>query len=128
MDKLSNNFPTFLYLAYGSWEFRKQAMLSLQSLIVRKVPLKNIVVFTDYPDEFRDVSIEIIPATKSQIKKWEGPFAFHHRLKIELIRYVFNKFGRHLLYIDSDTIWLNDPTRICNLLDNGCLVMKENRQ
>lgn len=128
MDELSNNFPTFLYLSYGSWQFRKQAILSIQSLIVRKVPLKNIVVFTDYPDEFRDVSAEIIPATKSQIKEWQGRFAYPHRLKIELIRYVFNKFERSLLYIDSDTIWLNDPTRICNLLDNGCLVMYEKEQ
>ena len=102
---------TFLYQAYGSWHFAKQAVLAVLSLLRHGVSPDDVIVFTDAPEEFADLKIHVLQATAATIKAWQRPYCHPHRLKIELIRHIFGSVKTPLVYLDSDTVWLNSPAR-----------------
>jgi hypothetical protein len=115
----------FVYLAHGGWEFRKEAVLSISSL-AEKGPLPGkILVYTDRPDEFKNLPVEPVLLTKSRIKSWQGPYGFMHRMKIELLRELLREGRGHLIFVDSDTVWRDGPARICEFLHDGCVVLQD---
>ncbi len=115
----------FVYMAYGGWQFRKQAVLSIRSLAEKMPAASKILVYTDRPGEFEDLPVEPRLITKSQIKSWKGPYGFSHRMKIELLMDLFSEAGCHLVYVDSDTFWTGGPESICEFLRQGYAVMHE---
>ena len=118
-----NDFCTVLYLAYGGWQFRKQAVVSISSLLgMGPIPGK-IIAFTDRPRDFERLPIEIIHISQEQIKKWKGPYGFTHRLKMELVLDVLKKSGNSVVYVDSDTFWIRNPGNIFRFLEEGFPVM-----
>jgi hypothetical protein len=115
----------FVYMAYGGWQFRKQAVLSILSLAEKMPAASKILVYTDRPGEFENLPVEPRLLTKSRIKSWKGPYAFSHRMKIELLMDLFSEAGGHLLYVDSDTFWTGGTESIYESLRQGCAVMHE---
>ncbi|MFZ2446021.1 MAG: hypothetical protein WAW37_06670 [Syntrophobacteraceae bacterium] len=115
----------FVYLAHGGRQFRKGAVLSISSLLATGPVPGDIVVFTDRPGDFEGLPVEIAPLTKALLKKWKGPYGFTHRVKIELIRDVLEKYGKSVIFMDSDTFWTESPAGICRFLDEGFPVLHE---
>jgi hypothetical protein len=114
----------FVYLAHGGWEFRKEAVLSISSLVEKRPFPGEILVYTDRPEEFENLPVEPVLLTKSMIKSWQGPYRFMHRMKIELLRELFREGGGHLVFVDSDTVWTDGPAEICEFLRDGYVVMQ----
>ncbi|MGC9196871.1 MAG: hypothetical protein ACP5IL_15660 [Syntrophobacteraceae bacterium] len=118
-----NEGSMLVYLAYGSWQFRRQAVLSILSLVQMGSVPDKILVYTDSPDEFKKLPVEPVLLDKSGIKSWRGPYGFTHRAKIELLRSVYKKGERHVVLVDSDTFWMHSPSKIYESLQAGCAVM-----
>ncbi len=113
----------FVYLAYGGGQFRRQAVLSVLSLLQFGPIPGRILVYTDRPDEFEKLPVEPVLLDKDTIRRWKGPYGFAHRIKIELLRSLFKKSDRHLVFVDSDTVWTRSPEGIYKSLQEGCAVM-----
>ncbi|MHC1724765.1 MAG: hypothetical protein AB9866_01880 [Syntrophobacteraceae bacterium] len=115
----------FVYLAYGGWQFRKEAILSISSLQQFGPIPGKILVFTDLPAEFESLPVQTALLEKQQIKNWRGPYGYTHRVKIELVREVLKRFGNPVIFIDSDTFWITGPAGICSLIQDGLCVFHE---
>jgi hypothetical protein len=118
----------FVYLVHSGWEFHKQAVLSISSLVEKRPFPGEILVYTDRPEAFKNLPVEPVLLTKKLIKSWQGPYGFNHRMKIELLRGLFGQGEGHLVYVDSDTFWTEGPERISEFLRGGCAVMHEREQ
>ena len=115
----------FVYLVHGGQEFYRQAVLSISSL-AGKMPFDGeILVYTDRPGKFENLPVEPVLLSKRRIKSWQGPYRFNHRMKIELLRDLFTPGEGHLVYVDSDTFWMEGPDRIFEFLRGGHAVMYE---
>ncbi|MDR3557563.1 MAG: hypothetical protein P4L55_22625 [Syntrophobacteraceae bacterium] len=114
---------SFVYMAYGGWQFRRQALLSVLSLVQSGAVPGRVLVYTDRPDEFEKLPVETVLLDKGSIKSWKGPYGFSHRMKIELLRSLFKEADGHVVYVDSDTIWTREPAGIYQSLREGCAVM-----
>jgi hypothetical protein len=115
----------FIYLAYGGWQFRKEAVISVRSL-AEKGPLPGkILVYTDRPREFEHLPVEPVLLTKSRMKRWMGPYGFTHRMKIELLMELFREGGGHLILVDGDSVWTDGPARMCESLESGRVLMHD---
>ncbi len=121
---MAGNFIV-LYLAFGGWQFRKQAILSISSLLQSGPVPGKILVFTDFPADFESLPVQTELLEKQQAKRWRGPYGFTLRIKIELLREVLKKYGNPVIFIDSDTLWLNSPAGICRLIEQGACVFHE---
>lgn len=113
----------FVYMAYGGWQFRRQAVLSILSLLQYGPLPGKILVYTDRPGEFKELPVEAVFLDKPTIKNWRGPYGYIHRMKIELLDSLFKKNRRHVVFVDSDTIWTRSPAGIYESLDNARAVM-----
>ncbi|HEY8933594.1 MAG TPA: hypothetical protein VIM65_00165 [Cyclobacteriaceae bacterium] len=71
-------------------------------------------LFTDNPDYFQkylnDFPIRYFVLTPDKIKAMRGDIDFLHRMKIALIDEAFEHADQNLLYADSDTFFLKDPS------------------
>jgi len=124
IENMNSSF-IFLYLAYGGWQFRKEAVLSISSLIEQGPVPGKILVFTDRPLEFRDLPVDTVVVTARQIRKWRGPYGYTHRVKIELVREVLKEYGTSVIFVDSDSFWTSSPERLCRFVEEGFAVMHE---
>jgi hypothetical protein len=113
----------FVYMAYGGWQFRKQAVVSISSLIPKMPDPGAILLYTDRPEEFESLPAEPVVLSKSRIKSWRGPYGYTHRMKIEMLRDLFSQGKGHVVFVDSDTFWTKGPEKICESLRGGCPVM-----
>ncbi len=115
----------FIYLAYGGQQFRKQAVISISSMIDRGPVPGKILVYTDRPEEYENLPVETVLVTKNRIRLWKGPYGYTHRVKIELVGAVFRETGKPVIFVDSDTIWANSLEKTCEHLREGYPVMYE---
>lgn len=116
----------FVYMAYGGWQFRSQAVLSIHSFAALKGAGElEIIVYTDEPSEFEHLPVETVHLTRERIRNWRGPYGFSHRMKIELLMDLFKEGRGHIVYVDSDTFWTKPPEDILRFLDEGRPVMHE---
>jgi len=125
MSTSAQRHPKFVYQAYGARRFRLQAELSIRSLLAQGVAADCVVVFTDHPEEFANLSGHTLDATASLLRQWSGACGFHHRVKIELIRCVRSAFDLPVVYVDSDTIWRGPPDGIYRHLADEHFVMHQ---
>ncbi len=113
----------FVYLAYGGGQFRRQALLSVLSLLEYGPIPGRILVYTDRPDEFEKLPVEPVLLDKDTIRSWKGRYGYTHRIKVELLRSLFKGCDGHLVFVDSDTVWMRSPEGIYKSLQEGCAVM-----
>lgn len=73
----------------------------------------KVILFTDNPDfftpYFKDQPVEYILLTPDKIRAMRGSIDFLHRMKIALIEEAFRTTNTNLLYVDSDTFFIDDP-------------------
>jgi hypothetical protein len=115
----------FVYMAHGGWQFRKQAILSIFSLVEKGPVPGKILVYTDRPEEFENLPAEPVLLDKSRIKRWRGPYGYTHRMKMGLLRDLFGEAEGHVVFVDSDTFWTDGSIKVCEFLHDGCAVMHD---
>lgn len=107
-----------------------RAVLSLWSYYaVAKPPNASLrsLLFTDDPSFFKDwlkgLPVVYVTLTPRRIKEMRGDIDFLHRIKICIIEEAFEMTDGHLLYVDSDTFFTNDPADILAALDHTTAFM-----
>ncbi|UOG76093.1 hypothetical protein MTX78_05695 [Hymenobacter tibetensis] len=114
---------SLIYLAYGLPDLINEgiySILSYQRLARRD--LAQILIYTDQPTEFQQVlgtpaNIQYPPISAGQWQAWRGSRVY--LLKIEVLKHAAEHYPGNLLFVDTDTIWQQDPEPIFHALGGG---------
>lgn len=103
--------------SFGRESELKRAILTILSFYAQtSQPVEDtqVLVFTDNPDYFKaylaGLPVKYSLLTPEKVKQMRGEIDFLHRMKIALIEEAFNTLEGDLLYTDSDTFFIADPT------------------
>jgi hypothetical protein len=105
---------TILYLSHGGQKYHDQTRYSVLTLLALLFAQNRddvrIVVYTDRPDELpaHDL-VEAVRVSSADIAAWRGPLDYVHRIKLGILRRAIGELGAPLIYVDSDTRWLQIP-------------------
>ncbi len=96
-----------LYLSYGSGPHEQEVICSLLSAYRWSAPgdTYRILVYTDHPESYRDLPLEIQFVSPMQWQEWSGPKQFNHRRKILALQHAMQTYGGPVVLLDGDT-WL----------------------
>lgn len=97
--------------SFGRESEYKRVILSIWSYWLYH-PTGRVLLFTDAPDYFsiffKDMPVQYKPLTDEKLKLMRGSIDFLHRIKIAIIEEAFAHGGENLLYIDSDTFFIDN--------------------
>lgn len=100
--------------SFGNENEYRRAILMIWSFWVHAATSAKVVLFTDRPDYFESYffgqPVEYILLTPEMIKSMRGDIDFLHRMKISMIEEAFGRSKNNLLYADSDTFFISDPS------------------
>jgi hypothetical protein len=115
-----------VYIAFGSDDFRNEALCSVLSYLLVRKPDEDttVLIYTDIVEHFHqlaDVTAPIIyeEVSPAQWQLWRGAINFIHRIKVEVLLHATQKYGGNTLFLDSDTFFLQSPTPIFHALSGG---------
>lgn len=104
-----------VYQAYGHEAILEECLWSLLSLSrwIQPEEAPDVWIYTDQPEWFQawpiPFSVVYQKLDAEKIKAWRGPQNFVHRLKIELLADVLKQRPGPLLYLDTDTEFVQSP-------------------
>ncbi|MBB2148412.1 hypothetical protein [Pedobacter gandavensis] len=109
-------------LSYGrETEYRRAifSILSFYSWSTSDLKGLRILIYTDHPQFFEPylghIPIEYVLLTEALRKEMLGALDFIHRIKVGVIDLTFKQYPNdHLLFIDSDTFFTEDPKMLWN--------------
>lgn len=112
-----------IYQAYGSPDILNEALLSILSYL-RQQAGATVLVYTDNPAHFRAVlgeaaRVEYVFIEPAQWQEWRGEIDFVHRVKIKVLQHAAAHYAGQLLYVDTDTVFLQSPADIFAALGRG---------
>jgi hypothetical protein len=105
---------TILYLSHGGQKYHDQTRFSVLTLLAQLIEHDRndfrIAVYTDQPGQLpaHDL-IQALPVSPESLAAWRGPLDYVHRIKLCLLRRALCELGAPLIYVDSDTRWLQIP-------------------
>lgn len=109
--------------SFGRENEYKRAILTILSYFAHvPAPFRNskALLFTDNPAYFEpyfgNLPVEFVLLTPEKIRTMRGKIDFLHRMKIAMIEEAFDRCEGPLLYADSDTFFLSDPTALMRSL------------
>jgi hypothetical protein len=74
----------------------------------------RVILFTDKPNYFQcflqNLPVEYVLLSSDKIRQMRGKIDFLHRMKIALIEEAFGMIDGNMLYADSDTFFIADPS------------------
>lgn len=114
-------------LSYGrETEYRRAifSILSFCSWSTTNLNSLRILVYTDHPPFFEQylahIPIEYVLLTDELRAEMLGELDFIHRIKVGVIDLTFKQYPNdHLLFIDSDTFFTEDPKMLLNGFKSG---------
>lgn len=123
---------TYVFLAYGdSPECHKQTLASVCSLKSVK-HLRNdyrTVIYTDKPAYYKWLQLDAIESVNTTLlAEWMGPSGFGFRIKPCLIADLAKKHSGPIIYLDGDTIAINDLSELEEYIMSGtntCVMHKK---
>jgi hypothetical protein len=116
---------TILYLSHGGRKYHDQtrySILTLLALLIRHHRNDvRIAVYTDAPEEVppHDL-VQAMPISARDLAAWRGPLDYVHRIKLGVLKRAFGDLGAPLIYVDSDTRWLQIPDASFAALGTVC--------
>jgi hypothetical protein len=115
-----------VYIAFGSDDFRNEALCSVLSYLLVWKPDEDttVLIYTDNTNHFHQLSDATAPiiyeeVSSAQWQQWRGEINFVHRIKVEVLLHAVQKYGGNTLFLDSDTFFLQSPTPVFNALSAG---------
>ena len=123
---MKTNFVVFQ--AYGLEDILNEALVAIAS-IYKVTNVENrpqIVVFTDsesYLSSFLPAEIKYIDTPKFKWEEWKGSACFVHRAKIEMLRNFCEDHIGNVLYCDTDTYFLSNPSSLFYQISEGNVLM-----
>jgi hypothetical protein len=108
------NENRIVYVSFGGQKFEDQTRYSVLTLLhllaERQRDDYRIVVYTDRPERVPQhpwVTAERIDP--ADLGRWRGPLENVHRIRLEVLHRAVATYGLPLVYVDSDTRWLELP-------------------
>ena len=111
-----------IYFAYGREDIFAQTLYSILSLLHvcerdgasgRGGPGERagcrIAVYTDAPERFAALPVEVVALTQAQLDEWLGGSDYIHRRKTCVILDALDRFAAPVAFIDSDTWFIAHP-------------------
>lgn len=105
---------TILYLSHGGQKYHDQTRYSVLTLLALLLAQNRndvrIVVYTDRPDQLpaHDL-VQAVRVSPGDFAAWRGPLDYVHRIKLGVLQRALGEVGAPLIYVDSDTRWLQMP-------------------
>ena len=122
-------------LSYGNEIELKRAIVAVFSFFSFTSSLHlqgkvRVIIYTDNPkyfkDYFQEMNVEYNLLTLEKSVEMLGGTDYLFRRKIALIDEIFRIFpGEHILFIDSDTFFIRDPTAMLKDIESGASFMHE---
>jgi hypothetical protein len=104
-------------------------ILSFYSVVSDAIADYKILLFTDHVSIFKKnlpgLEIEYIPLSPEIISEWTGNFKFIHRMKISILEEAFKRTDGNIIYSDTDSFFLQDPTPLIKIISPGKSYMHE---
>ncbi|MCJ8170407.1 hypothetical protein [Atopomonas sediminilitoris] len=100
-----------VYFTYGTDCFHIEARFSILTALFRspeRTPTFSIFVYTDSPQYFSDLPVDITCIDAAQLNAWQGPHGYIHRSKHEIMLRALDR-TETAIFIDSDTYFTQDP-------------------
>ncbi|MBO0360254.1 hypothetical protein J0X19_20005 [Hymenobacter sp. BT186] len=114
---------SLIYLAYGLPDLINEGIYSILSYqrLVQHAPVQ-ILIYTDQPAEFQHVlgeqpHIHYPVVSPEQWQAWRGSRVY--LLKIEVLKHAAKHYPGNLLFVDTDTIWQQDPAPVFQAISRG---------
>ncbi|OGX92168.1 hypothetical protein [Hymenobacter coccineus] len=112
-----------LYQAYGNPDVLNEALFSILSYLRQPVGAR-VVVYTDNPAHFQRIlgeaaAVEYVPIAPAQWQAWRGEIDFVHRVKIEVLLHAAARYAGNLLYVDTDTVFVQPLAEVFGALGRG---------
>lgn len=111
-----------VYFAYGREDIFEQTLYSILSLLhvcERERRGCRIAVYTDAPERFAALPVEIVALSQAQLDEWLGGSDYIHRRKTCVILDALERFADKMAFIDSDTWFAAHPARIFAVVGPG---------
>jgi hypothetical protein len=115
-----------VYIAFGSDDFRNEALCSVLSYLLVRKPDEDttVLIYTDNANHFQQLAEATAPIIYEEVEptqwqQWRGEIDFVHRIKVEVLLHAVQKYGGNTLFLDSDTFFLQSPTPIFDALAAG---------
>lgn len=122
---------TLVYLCYGKPRYRQETMFSILSarrwlLGGEKI---DIIVYTDQPDEFAWLDVEVRLLTSDLLGSWMGKGTYPFRRKVACLLELLEERGGKMVFADGDTYFQANPTLLFDRIGPGrsCLHLREIR-
>ncbi len=124
---LANTSHQLLYLVYGSQDvYRREAKFSILTALsqLKQGESLCIRVMTDRPQDYAGWPVETLELDTLTLSQWQGDNGYLHRRKACAIAHGLT-FADKTLFVDTDTLFLNSPHRVLDLIEPGQYVMDE---
>ncbi|TGD81379.1 hypothetical protein [Hymenobacter wooponensis] len=122
-----------IYLAYGSADIRNEAFYSILSYdqVAPKRPDTQILIYTDDAAPFQQVlghrpDIQYPAVEPEQWQAWRGTVNKVYLLKIGVLEHAAAHYPGNLFFLDTDTIWRQDPAPLFKQIAAGTFYMHQN--
>lgn len=116
-----------VYQAYGSHDILNELIYSIASFYNHNNTFPaTIVVYTDnreYLNRYLPSWIIYEELTVSKLKAWRGENNFVHRVKVEMLIDMCQKYSGNILYLDTDTVFTESPDILFRAIANDIKVM-----
>jgi hypothetical protein len=122
-----------VYVSHGSIQYAMEAAYSILSVLRHPRFACHIHVLTDHADELKILlgnppGVNYLPLTPEKKCAFIGSTGYVHRLKPQAIgatiRQVANPSDT-VLFLDTDTIVVDDPEALMSLIESGTVVLNE---
>lgn len=122
-----------IYLAYGLAAIRHEAFYSILSYdqVATRRPDTRILIYTDDAVAFQNVlghrdDILYPVVEPEQWQTWKGAANKVYLLKIGVLEHAATLFPGNLFFLDTDTIWRQDPRPLFKQIEAGGFLMHQN--
>ncbi|MFS2156555.1 hypothetical protein ACCD10_04270 [Pseudomonas sp. Pseusp122] len=117
--------PQLIYLVFGAETYHQEAVFSIASALacLRDTPDQalDIQVFSDNPEPYRLLPVQVRPLDEATRKAWSEPHGYHFRTKHVALRAVLEESQQALL-IDTDTFFHCSPLKLFERIKPGTVL------
>lgn len=82
-----------------------------------------MVVFTNRPEDYEQLGIDVVGFSDEQLAAWRGPHDFNHVVKLEVLRLALERLGSACALVDGDSYFRRHPRHLLNRIGPGSAVM-----
>jgi len=120
-----------LYISFSNITIHYQNLFSILSClyyIKNSKEIEEIIVFTDNKSFFEKwlfnfTIVKYYDLSPNKIIEWKGKYKYVFRIKIKAIEYVLLNNYTKILYLDGDTFFKDNPTKLFEKISKGNTIM-----